>query len=177
MTPEERDVVFGRLLAAWPVPRMKDDTKGVWLDHLLPMDHTTVVKALAGLERTSKHRPTLADLHEACGTQRPKRTEPSHVAPECGVCEDGWVQTRCSVCDCGEEFHREDRCMRGPGTSARCPNGCVPKTFEEREAWLRRTEDVWRRDRDQRAERVRVPDLRVDGVRDPSAPNRDQEPF
>jgi hypothetical protein len=138
MTPEERDRFTLRLLGAWPTPRMADETLLVWAEHLNKMEYAQAMAALVALEGTSKHRPSLADVHEqynAEASRFPKRTLPGS---QCGVCDDGWIETRCNTrthdCTCGPDFTENgDRCPFGFATSARCPNGCKPMSAEARQ--------------------------------------------
>lgn len=180
MDPEDRDKIVLRLLATWPNPKMADSQRLVWYEHLAKMSHPPAAAALLYLEKNSDHRPSIAKFHEAYAAQH---HTPEHAlpAPECQTCDDGWIQTRCGPCNCGDAFHQADtsvyptgRCPHGPGTAARCPNGCMPLSASERESRIARQDDQWKRDRVHR-EQVAL-DLRVDRERDFTAPNRD-EPF
>lgn len=180
MSPEERDRVMARLMGCWPKPPLADSQMLVWNEHLGAMAFPPAIAALNWLERNVKYRPALSEFHEAYAAQ--------HHTPEraldrgaCNICDDGWVQVRCVICNCGDRFHQADtsvfptgRCPFGPGTSARCPNSCMPLSASEREARVAVQDAQWRRDA---AARQQVAlDLRVDAVRDPSGPN-DTEVF
>lgn len=171
MVPEDCDKIVLRLLATWPTPKMADSQRLIWYEHLGTLAHAPAVAALLYLEKNADHRPSIAKFHEAYAAQ--------HYAPdgalrrgECHACDDGWVQVRCAICDCGPEFDAGGRCPKGPGTSARCPSGCKPKTAAEREALLQEQDHQWKREHAQ-PRMVSVPDLR-----DPSGPNRrDDDPM
>lgn len=180
MQPEERDRIMARLLGCWPKPPLADSQMLVWNEHVTKMAYEPAMAAILWLEKNVKYRPALSEFHEAYAAQRHVPARALDRGP-CNVCEDGWVQVRCVICNCGDEYHRADtsvfptgRCPNGPGTAARCPNGCMPLSAAEREERVARQDDDWRRDA---AHRQQVAlDLRVDGVRDPSGPN-DTEVF
>jgi len=153
---------------------MAESQRLVWNEHFATLGYEAASAAIAYLERNSRHRPALSDFHEAYATQRHAHGDRAVSAAQCGMCDDGWVQTRCAICDNCEGFQADGICPRGPGTAARCPNGCKPITPDERAARDRRHDDQF--DRDRRKRREIHLDLRTGAtVRDPSEPNDRQE--
>jgi hypothetical protein len=179
MELQERDRVLMRLLAVWPTPKMPDPTMAVWVEHISKMRYEQASEAVAKLEKTSKHRPSLADFHEAYDALRTKYGGSNVLAgPTCGTCADGWVVVRCNTethdCDCGDTFVRDDRCPLGIPTLSRCPNGCKPKTHDEREA-ERRAENVRAR-QERRRGQATLAHVAARDYTEPS-PKDDDEPF
>lgn len=122
MTPDERDRVMARLLAVWPSPAMGDATRIVWNEFLVTLSGPRSLRALDMLQRTSRHRPAQSDFWECYLAEGPDNTA-ALPRPECFVCEDGWVKARRGL--------------------ARCPNGCLPPTAEERRQMQIEEERIW----------------------------------
>lgn len=161
MNPHERDEFLARMTAVWPGGRaLSVPTLAIWHEHLERSDAETARIALGILERTKTRQPSLADYHEAYTEARPLVKRRSLPAPLCGICEDGFVFVEAP--GRGEQ-----------GTVSRCPNGCKPPTSEQRQARRYRQEQE---DRDRRRREVGV-QQRLDGVRDPSGPARDDDRF
>lgn len=165
MLPEQRDMCMIRMLAVWPRPPMADSQQMVWNEHLERLAYEPAAAAIAYLERNSKHRPALSEFHEAYAAQR-HQPERAVSPPVCGMCEDGWVQVRCAICDCDVQFVDRGICPKGPGTCSPCPNGCKPMSAAERAAHEHAEDERWRREQ-KRSHEIHL-DLRMDGVRDPS---------
>lgn len=147
MSPDERDQIVMRFLAAWPRPPMADSQLVVWNEHIGKMAYVPARAALAYLEINSKHRPALSDFHEAYAAQRHQGDDRALAPPECGICDDGFVSVRCIMCECGTEFTRQDqRCPTGYDTSSRCPSGCMPMTPAQRSARDASADTRWKRE-------------------------------
>ena len=124
MTPEQRDLVMGRLLAAWPRPPLADQTLGVWHDHLGDLDYSKAFNAVKRLELSSRNRPTLSEFHAEYGPT-PRTT--STTRPACGICDNGFVTLVEATIP----------------TVDRCPEGCLPMNADERQAHNDRLNREW----------------------------------
>lgn len=163
MRTEDAGKVIARVGACWPRPPMDAAHIGVWVEHLEKRELDVALAACRMLERTEKHRPSVAEFLEAYDAARHSTPNRLLGKPDCGICEDGWVDMPCE-CGSGSPMH----CVKP------CPNGCVPMGGEERRARGDRA------DRDfAEARRQRNMDRRVDVPLTTSSQDRREreEPF
>lgn len=156
MTPEQRDLVVARLLAAWPRPPLADQTLGVWHDHLDSLEYTRSLNAVKRLELSSRNRPTLSDFHTEYGPA-PKA---STIRPVCGICDNGFVTIIEATVP----------------TVDRCPEGCMPKTTEEWQQHDDRLNREWAAHRQREKARVGARPSPIDWT-EPGARHDPEEPF
>lgn len=131
--------VIARITACWPRPPMDAAQIGIWVEHLERLDFDVAIKTCKISEQQLKRLPSFAEWREIYDEAR--HATPARVLgkPDCGICDDGWVEMPCDRewCPCTSPHH----------TVRPCPNGCVPMSRQERQARAERQDVEWSRRR------------------------------
>lgn len=89
MTSDEARRVMGRLKGGFD-KNLHDDTYGIWLEELDPLDFSPAYAAARELVKSSKFFPSIAEFIAEYRRHTDRQAGPrEHV--ECRFCEGGWV--------------------------------------------------------------------------------------
>lgn len=184
MKTEDAGKVLARITSAFPRPPMDPAQAGVWIEHLEPKVYETAQAACRIAEKSHRHRPSISEFLECYDEARHASGGKMLPRATCGACEDGWIVVRCSRCENCPEFPTTRQCpLTSTNTVVRCPNGCLPPSRDELNA--RALADEYQAVRERDRNREAAMDARIArqttqtrlSYRDPSEPDRTEEPF